>query len=70
VQEHDALGVLDRVEVQVRAADDLGRQRGQLEVVRREEREAAVLLRELVRDRPREREAKSRWPMFNGRRGR
>ena len=32
-------------------------ERGQLEIVRREQRQAAVLLRELVRDRPREREA-------------
>ena len=56
VQEYDAVRMLDRVEVQVRAAVDFRRQRGQLEVVRREEREAAVLLGQLVRDRPRERE--------------
>jgi hypothetical protein len=60
VQEHDPLGVLDRVEMEVRAPFDLGRQRRQLEVVRREEREAAVFLRERSRDRPGERETVER----------
>ncbi len=60
VQEDDAVGMLDRVEMQVRAAVDLGGQRRQLEIVRREEREAAVLLREFARDRPGERQAVER----------
>ena len=60
VQEDDAVLVLDGVEVHVGAAFHFRGQRGQLEVVRREEREAAVLLREPVRDGPRERQAVER----------
>src|SRR5215468_7325790 len=52
VQEHDSVLVLDRVEMDVGAALDLGGQRGQLEVVCREQREAAIAARELARDRP------------------
>jgi len=43
--------------VHVRAAVELRAKRRELEVVRREEREAAVALGEPVRDRPRERQA-------------
>ena len=60
MQEHDAVLVLDRVEVHVGAAVDLGRQRRQFEIVRGEEREAAILFGEAVRDRPCQRETVER----------
>ena len=48
---------LHRVEMDVRAAFDFRGQRRQFEVVRGEQREAAVVLGEPVRDRPRQRQA-------------
>src|SRR6185437_9251723 len=64
MQEHDARALpafrLDRVEVDVRAAVELGRQRGQLEVMRGEKREAAIVRGESMRDRPRKRKTVER----------
>ena len=57
VQKHDAVLVLDRIEVDIGAAFQLRGQRGQLEVMRGEQRQAAIVQRERARDCPRQREA-------------
>src|SRR5260370_1059873 len=57
MQKHDAVLVLDGIEMQVGAPVQFRRQRGKLEIVRCEQREASVGQCQLARDRPRQRQA-------------